>query len=192
MDEPLFVTITPEEWSGFKHLVLTAGSALWVTRGSLLDCKNAEYALISGIACAIHTETRSSRFLIVDLDEGASTAPEQSFENLVQLEARAANYTPGDDFEFRCKEGVVYVSRIENDDTLNDVARTKLATHSANRKVPLTEVSKLPVKLVTDKPGAWNTAHFEEDLSFPKMLDKDGIEVQIKAAGIDKVVFGYD
>lgn len=187
VDGPLLTNITEAEWAGMMHLSFASSSALWVTRGSLIDCKHPDHALISGMVCAMHTENRSSRFLTVDLDDDASVSRDSVFENLIQLEERAATYMPGDDFEFRCKGDVVYVSRLEDDEELNLEAKKKEDAKSTVETLPMDELKDLRAKMVFDKPGAWNTAHFELDVAAAGPLGDDEVEVRVGAASIHKV-----
>jgi ubiquinone/menaquinone biosynthesis C-methylase UbiE len=138
IDTPLFLNIAEEEWNGFKEVTFNSNSVLWVTRGNLLDGGDSEYAIISGLVCAIHTENKSSRFIVVDVESNSALLQEQ-FEDLVRLEERATQYAPGDDFEYRSKGGILYVSRLQDDEHLNDAARDQNQTVTDLSETPTSE-----------------------------------------------------
>ena len=188
VDGPLFINITAEEWQGFKHLISAASSSLWVTRGSLLNCTNPEYAMISGIACALHTETRSSRFVIVDVDLDESITNQRIFKNLIQLEDKAANFTLNDDFEYRCKKGIVHVSRLSDHGTPNADANSKAYTQSSVDDIPWAEIETAPLRLAVDKPSALDTLHFTRTDGAITPLKADHIEIQVDSGAMSKKV----
>ncbi|PYH40874.1 type I polyketide synthase, partial [Aspergillus saccharolyticus JOP 1030-1] len=138
VDRPFFPSATKDEWDAFRRLVGTAYSALYVTRGGLLDHQQPEYAMISGIVCAIHAETQASRLVTLDLDcDGdADVLSEQDLDLLVRVEEKAFGFQPGDDFEFRARQGTVHVSRLAPDDALNSQYHTSKAVPFELRHVP--------------------------------------------------------
>lgn len=188
-DSPLFPTISLNEWQAFKNLVLASGSLLWVTKGSLLEGVTPEYAMMSGIASTVHTEMNFSRLLLVDLEQDQLYQQEQ-FENLTQLEERAAKYLPGDDFEFRSKSGILHIGRLMGDDLLNVSNRSKAKLRDTVEVIPLTELKDLSVTLAVDRPGVRHETQFEVDDKVLHPLEESFIEIQTKAACLnDKVYF---
>lgn len=176
VDEPLFTTITSAEWEAFKMLILNAQSALYVSRGDLLNHGAPEYAMMSGFVCAIHTEIPSSRLITVDLS-GSDSHQVQDFENLVRLEEMATKYSPGDDFEYRSKAGVLYVSRMGSDIVLNAHAQQKLEASIHPVVMPLSEVKGRP--LIGDIDRHSQAMIFTET-SAAEFLE-DEIEIDVRA-----------
>ena len=121
--QPLFTACSEEEWAGAKKVLLDSRSSVWVTRGNLLRNGQPEYAMISGLIAAVHTEKKGSHTLSLDLDIDDSIQSDQ-FTNILQVEARAMDYTLGDDFEYRVKKGIIYTSRLVDDEKLNKVANS--------------------------------------------------------------------
>ena len=161
VDRPLFLDASKTEFEAAKNLLLNSRSILWVTRGSLLTGTAPEYALVSGIACAIHTENASSRLVIADLDRDESCIA-QNLKALIQLEQKAANFVVGDDFEYRLTSGVIHISRLSPDEALNADANAKMEARGKTEMVPLRDVGHKALRLISWKSGLADTVCFEE------------------------------
>ena len=183
-EQPFFLDATEPEWEAAKSLILHSKSILWVTRGSLLIGSHPEHALVSGIACAIHTENASSRLIIADLDRDELFLA-QNLEAIVQLEQRAATYLSGDDFEFRLKSGVVHISRLAPDEALNVDAKAKLEARTQTEMVLLRDVGDKALTLHSGNPGLADKVYLEETTVLPEPLGDDYVQVEVKAFGLN-------
>lgn len=154
IDDPLFLNITKEEWSAFKQMILSTSSLLWVTRGNLLKGGDPKYAIISGLVCAVHAEKKSSRFIVVDIEENDCVQQTQ-FEELVRLEDLANKYSPGDDFEYRSENGIIYASRVLPDEALN---HSSASIEQDQTKVSPTKIDTIDSEVPTFQISATNGA----------------------------------
>ena len=187
LSSSLFLTLNPKKWENLKSVILQSHSSLYVTRGGLLASGNPVHAMMSGLACAIHTESQSCKFVTVDLDHD-QVAPVQEFENLILLEEIAAQYSPGQDFDYRSKSGVLYVSRLEDHGILN--AQEHLASQdkfsSGQVSAPCSERNAEP--LSTTVVESFGKCYSEEDSWFSQDLCEDEIEIRANAVDIDDTV----
>lgn len=185
IEQPLFPTINREEWKGLQHLLLTSDLALWVSRGDLLGNVHPEYAMMSGLGCAIRAENPSLRLVLVDLDRDESVSRNIHFETLHGLAKKVASRAYKGDIEFRLKSGVAHISRIEGDDALNEAVRSKRSRKTTTVSVPLNSLQSQRTSLVTDVPGDLKTIRFEEaeDVSVVELPDTD-VEVEVRALGV--------
>lgn len=184
IDEPLLTDINEGEWAGFKHLLLTSSSALWVTKGGLLQGGKAEYAMFSGIARTIHTENRSTKLITVDIDPNSSSTKAEVFELLRELELKAVSYIPGSDFEFRCnRDCIPYISRLTEDAALNKAAQQESKRHTSSEYklwMPINNEDE-PLRMVIDNlPDASSTAHFEPQPPFQR-LSPEEIDIAVSS-----------
>ncbi|KAM3080176.1 hypothetical protein ACMFMF_003585 [Clarireedia jacksonii] len=176
IDDPLFLTITECEWTGFQEIAINSGSVLWVTRGNLLGGGDPRYAIISGLVCAIHTENKSSRFLTVDLEIYDVAGEQEQFRKLILLEERATKFLPGDDFEYRSKNGVIHISRLVDDSVLNETTEV-LGRSMANGDAPPSKNSEDILADIIDP---------DSDINHP--LDDDSIEVEIRPVKPSEII----
>ena len=184
-DRPFFLDASSNaEWEAAKQLMLLSESILWVTRGSLLTGGHPEYALVSGIASAIHSEHVSSRLVLADLDRDESFRV-PNLEALVQLENRAVTYNPGDDFEFRLKCGVVHTSRLAPDEALNAEAKATLDGSAETELVTLGNLGDMALTITSENMGRENTVYFEESTGHLEPLEEDCVQIKVKAFGLN-------
>lgn len=183
-DRPFFLDASKPEWEAAKNLMLHSRSILWVTRGSLLRGNHPEYALVSGITCAVHTEHASSRLVIADLDKDESFLV-QNHEALIQLEQRASNYQTGDDFEFRLKSGIVHISRLVPDEALNVDVNAKVEARAKIETVRLQDIRDENLRLTSRKSGLADMVYFEQTAALPEPLADDCVQIEVKAYGLN-------
>ena len=186
-DRPFFLDASETEWEAAKNLMLHSRSILWVTSGSLLRGNHPEYALVSGIACAVHTEDASSRLVIADLDKDELFLA-QNHEALIQLEQRASNYQTGDDFEFRLKSGIVHISRLVPDEALNADAIAKVEAREKIEMVRLQDVGDEDLRLTSRRSGLADMVYFEQTATLPEPLGDDCVQIEVKAYGLNSKV----
>ncbi|KAL8669472.1 MAG: hypothetical protein Q9168_005934, partial [Polycauliona sp. 1 TL-2023] len=183
LEKPLFLDITSAEWSGLQTSLKCARSALWVTNGSLMTGREPQYAIISGLARGLKTENNRLRFSCLDLDQ--LPAP-SGMHLLSRFEQRIADASvKDDDAEFRWKEGIIYISRVAADDTLNEQSRAKADQQISTQETPLRDLRSTPFQMAIDKPGVLSTIYFKPDHRFDRPLASDEVEIEVAAAGIN-------
>ncbi|KAK8112196.1 uncharacterized protein PG998_008653 [Apiospora kogelbergensis] len=189
IDQPLFTNVTNEEWNCVKKQILTASSSLWVTRGSLAAGKHPEYALITGLASALRTESKSTKFLTVDIEVDADNFRLETFEDLMKLEELADKHHSDRDTEFRTKGGLVHVSRLTADEELNDAAAQRAEQRlAAPEPHPAANLEQIEFRLSLEKPGAPETVHFEEVQPLVEKLEDDSCEIRVQSLRLGQML----
>ena len=183
LERSLFLDITSAEWDGLQTCLKCAHSALWVTNGSLMRGKEPLFAMVSGIARGLKTEVSHLRFSVLDLDG----LPEyHDLEVLSRFEQRvAAASNKDDDTEFRRSDGIVYISRLMADNTLNEQSRAKADQQISTQETSLKSLRSTPVQLAIDKPSVLSTLYFKPDHAFDHPLTEDHVEIEVVAAGVN-------
>lgn len=151
--EPFFIDVTPQEWKDLQSALKFATSSLWLTKGDLMTGKEPLYAMIAGLAKGFKTEDNSIRFSTLDLDEAPHDSQTEIFTLVGQLESSVSSKTGIDhDSEWRYKDGVLYVSRLTPDDSLNRSSKA-LANSSAIEQVPLKDLKQTPLQIAIENPA---------------------------------------
>ncbi|KAL4866681.1 hypothetical protein BDV12DRAFT_198902 [Aspergillus spectabilis] len=184
LEIPLFQRISPAEWSGLQKCVLFAQSILWVTNGSLIRGREPLFAMISGLARGLQSETTSLRFHILDLDDELCECIEV-LKLIVEHEELAATGDLANDTEFRRKDGVTYISRLEQDDALNNNHQVQLSRKATPQHIPLAGLKSTPFRLDIEKPGVLSTVYFRPDLGYSGPIMDDEVEIEVRAVGIN-------
>jgi NADPH:quinone reductase-like Zn-dependent oxidoreductase/SAM-dependent methyltransferase len=186
ISNPFFIDVTPEEWTKLQSALGSSVSSLWLTKGDLMTGKEPLHAIISGLTRGMKTENRTLRFSILDLDKVPNDSDKNLFDLVTELENRVSDNTRiNDDFEFRYKDNILYISRLTADDTLNEKSKAKANLNSAEEQIPLTDLKTTPLQLAIEKPGVLSTIHFKQDPDFSKQLAVDEVEIEVKFAGVN-------
>ena len=121
IEDSLFETVTCAEWQALQSLFAEASSLLWVSNGATLSGEDARHALISGLALGLWTETPAQRLWIMDLDTREGTITSQVLPSLFNVhEELLLHPEKPNGLEFRQKDGITYVARLQPDSYLND------------------------------------------------------------------------
>ncbi|RMZ82570.1 hypothetical protein DV738_g1477, partial [Chaetothyriales sp. CBS 135597] len=186
IEEPILFDIKPSEWQHLRDSLVRCESALYVTRGGLLDGGQPDFAMMSGLVCAIHTENRSSKLVTVDLDT-AEGSRLYEFDMLLSLEERAAAYLPGDDFEYRCRQGIAYVSRLEADEQLNAEPSAAGLGRTSPVRTPLAELHNKRMAIALESGNVSDPISFEEETDLVTELEAHAVEVEVFAADVSQI-----
>lgn len=188
IDEPMFTNLTCEEWNCLKQKILSASSILWVTRGSLASGKNPEFAMINGLVSALRAESKSLKFVTVDIDDDDTVPLIEHFEGLLALEKSANAHVPERDAEFRARGGITHIPRLTTDIELNEAAQKKKESSTQAKLLPCTEVMQTEFQLVLEKPAALGTVCLEETQHFVEELADDSCQIRIYFLRVGKMV----
>ncbi|KAL8790242.1 MAG: hypothetical protein Q9195_006465 [Heterodermia aff. obscurata] len=183
IEAPLFDHIIEAEWHGLQSIVRHAESLLWVTNGSLLTGKQPMFATVSGIVRGLKTEKQQLRLATLDLDLDDSTPNDVTFELIYQLHTRTSDpSTSYDDWEYRRKSGITYISRLMPDEGINDVAHAKAQRFYSTSVTPLSQIKDNPLQLKADQDGYY----FEPAPDLMTPLNSNDVELEVKAMSIQE------
>lgn len=184
-ERPFFVDATSAEWTGFQECIKAAQSALWISSGDLLDGQEPAFAMISGVVRGLRTEMSHLRFGTLDLENKARNPNQFIYKHIADAESRISNGPRTEDSEFRMKNGILYVSRLVADGSLNAQSKAKSEQALLTQETPLKELKSVPVRLDIEKPGVLSTLFFREDEDFSLLLPEDSVEIEVECAGIN-------
>lgn len=178
IEAPLFDHITEAEWHGLQTIVSNAKSLLWVTNGSLLTGKQPLFATVSGIIRGLKTEKQQLRIATLDLDLDVSTPNDPTFDLIHELHTRISDPPKGyNDWEYRRKSGITYISRLMPDEGTNDVAKAKARRLYSTTVMPFSQVKDTPLQLKSDQSGYY----FEQAPDFITPVNGNDVELEVKA-----------
>ena len=168
-----------------KLLFRKVSSLVWVTAGGLINGAKPESAVIGGLMRAIITEMPHVHFLTIDLEvEYDVTDEDIAMMILIKEEAlqKAGEKREAVDSEYFFKDGLLHISRLIPDETLNQ-RYTEQEGYAAAHFVSL-ETQK-PLAISFDQPGLLSSLYFKEDKSFRSPLRPDEIEMETRAIGLN-------
>lgn len=174
LETPLLSAMSEQDFNSLQQLIRDSASLLWVVG---LDGPSG--GMIAGLARVVRNETPGISFRTLNIEPTALASPDR----LGALISRTfGSRIP--DAEFMIKDGVICVSRIEEDLPLSDELQSLLP--DAGKKISKLRLSQAPgpLKLSVQSPGMLDTLCFEPDDLPNAELEGDQIEIQVKATAL--------
>lgn len=185
----LFETMTMDEWAGFQAMVSSAKTIIWVTT----TASKPEHAMVSGVRRVLMSERPSLRFGILDMVDSSTVELDtiDGLEHIIWLSGKISGIilTNMGDMEFRCCDnGKLYVPRLVEYTELNGDYHQRLEDHTPQT---LPYNSKAPLQIRFKDAGVLESIYWEE-IHMPAALQKNEVEVRVKAAGVKVKVMRLD
>ncbi|KAH0439698.1 hypothetical protein CcaCcLH18_02808 [Colletotrichum camelliae] len=158
VSEPFMDTISRADFDALRHLILTAKSTLWLTKGAAMDSEMPEYNLLPGLSRTFRGEVPSIQLTLLDLDPSGATDLKGAEESVLRILRSSTNASKMErsDWEYALRSGKVYVSRLEPDKQINDMLERMI-----------------------------DTFQFVDDQEYAKPLSDDFVEMSVKAVGMN-------
>ena len=173
---PLLATLQEKELAAIQNITGTASSLLWVTPGGLLSGKKPEYAMASGLARSITSESVSINFTTLDFDLD-NTSEANVVDLILTTAQRQSSHTEARESEYYVSKGLVYISRLVANDNINNVYAFDKEEPKATRFTP-------DMRLV-GKIQSGNVV-FEVDERSEQPLAEASVEVKASVCGLSK------
>lgn len=174
IERPLLQDLAESDFHCLKTVITDTREVFWV-----VGFKGPGSGIVNGLARVVRNEIPGLHFrtLIADLTASSSRA---DFGSLI---TRAFKSKSADD-EFRIDDGIINVSRIKVDSTMNQEVQD-LLPNAPDRieRMPLGKADG-PQKLSIQTPGMLDSLCFESDNLPQTELEDDQIEIDVKATAI--------
>ena len=174
IEKPLLRNLNEKDFDCVKKIILETSSLLWITG---FDDPSA--AMIDGLARVVRNETPGLSLRTFHSEESFLS----SAGTLAELISKAF-ISKTQDEEFRVRDGLLQISRIEEDTPLNKQMNSLLP--GAPQKIsslPLNQ-AQCPLKLCIRSPGMLDSICMIADDSAETELPSDFIEIQVKATAL--------
>ena len=174
LDRSLLSALSEMDFTSLKQLIFEAASTLW-----LVGLDDPSGGMISGVARVVRNEIPGLSFRTLHTNSISLKSPEK----LGALIIRVFRSQTSDD-EFMITDGILSVSRIEEDATLNEQIE-RLLPHAGKKidRMPLGQAPG-PYKLCIQTPGMLDSLCFEPDYLPQTSLEPDEIEIQVRATAL--------
>ncbi|KAI9730793.1 MAG: hypothetical protein M1818_008073 [Claussenomyces sp. TS43310] len=186
-ESPLLLNVTDSDFSRIQEIISRTSSLLWVTPGGLLEGKQPDFAMVSGLARSITSEQASLDFRTVNFDMDNVTLEHvaNAVTKIAQEQLKTDEKTP--ERELCVTNGKTYISRLIRNDTLNSI----FSTSQNPEPKTFSSGDRVSGKIVKGK------LIFQDDSITDKYDVKRGhVEVQVQASGLTKegvlVITGAD
>jgi acyl transferase domain-containing protein/NADPH:quinone reductase-like Zn-dependent oxidoreductase len=179
LDRPYLWQIGSDEYAGLQHLVKCLKYIVWVTGNPTQDPR---MSTSTGFARSMCSENDSLNFISLALQNTANAHDVAS--NIVKV-VESSLATPEDrcEQEYQEEDGLLHINRIVESNDINDVIHKRTVPQKSEMR-PFGSDRQRPMTLTTASPGLLSALQFI-DSPFDADLEPDGIEVAVKAVGIN-------
>ncbi len=174
--------VTEEEFESVKLLSENASVLLWITGGELFKGHRPKFSLILGLARSLMLERPSLSMPVLDIDD-INNSLDVSTTNVIYV-LRQAMQNSKPEFEFRQKDGNLYISRF-----VPDISMNKRFSQTQNAEsVPTTVREAGHCELALKDTGQIDSIYFEQKPKINVDLEPHSVEVRVKAVGLNAKV----
>ena len=179
---PLLSTIGDGQWAALQTLSTLRNKFLWVTEGSQFEVIKPENAMIHGLVRTIRDEDPNINFTTLDVENSLG---EHTISTIhVVLESlQTSAFKKSTDYEFAERRGIIYVSRVFPDYSMNRF--TKEERHGAELVTKSLHDTDSKIRLICERVGILDSLTFTEVDSKEFYLRENEIEIEIAAAGLN-------
>ena len=195
VSKPAFVIILDEsfyemlgridaaQWQKLQDLVTQQKKVLWVTASAQYRVTEPTNALITGLLRTVRAENPDSVLATLDVDHGPSERISATVHRVLSHLERAAPDAPVES-EFVEREGVIYVSRVLPDHSINKAEKMALENSVEPRTMPFFNDDSC-IRLTCPRVGNLDSLCFQEVPAVEMPLEDDHVEIDIHAAGLN-------
>lgn len=173
IDSSFLQGIAEDDFIQIKSLILESTAVLWVS--SLHD---PGHAIATGLARVVRNEEPGLSFRTLHADLSDLSLASRFAENALRI-----FQSDSGDTEFMIKGGIIHVSRVVEDDTLNQ--KLDLLDPGNNKTVVKRALENAgPLKLCIQNPGLLDSLCFEVDTLPTADLEDDEVEITVRATSL--------
>ncbi|KAF5020446.1 hypothetical protein F66182_7525 [Fusarium sp. NRRL 66182] len=167
------------EYEAFQELISSTKTLLWVNQGGGPSPKSPGADMVTGFARCMRAENPGLNFLTLSIDDLSSLKAASS------IIFRVLGSEGGGENSFFEKDGAVYIPRITEANTVNQLIAAKTKGEAA-RPETWGEANKgRALTLQCAVPGLLDTLQFQDDALYEKPLGPDDVEVRVHATGLN-------
>ena len=184
LEHPFWSVIDEKGLSHLKSILTTARGILWVTRGARSQCPSAN--MVSGLARCVRKEIAGLRLVTLDLDGGEPLEDERAAEMILRVFMAVFGSNKAflvADSEFWEIDGLIQIARV-----FPNQMKDKYVERETRPPVPepqLFHQEGRPLKLKLGQAGMLDTIHFVDDESRNIPLNRDSVEISVRATGMN-------
>ncbi|KAL8696122.1 MAG: hypothetical protein Q9224_002961, partial [Gallowayella concinna] len=178
IERPMLQDLSESDFSSLQRLITDTKELFWV-----VGSRGPSSGMVNGLARVVRNEIPGLKFRTLLTDSTSSMSPEE----IGSLITRVFESKTADD-EFRVDDGLIHVSRIEEDLIVNEEVQGLLP--NAPDRIEMMPLRKAggPQKLSIQTPGMLDSLCFVTDDVPQTELDDDQVEIDVKATALKYVV----
>ena len=175
--------IDAAQWQEFQDLVNQRRKILWVTTSAQHRVTEPTKALITGLLRTVRAENPDLLLATLDVDHGPSGRTTTTIHRVLSHLERTSPDAPVER-EFVEREGVIYISRVVPDHSINKAEKAVHENSVEPRMMSFFEHQSC-IRLACPRVGNLDSLRFQEVPAVEMPLEEDHVEIDIHAAGLN-------
>ncbi|KAL6817692.1 reducing type I polyketide synthase [Trichoderma camerunense] len=195
LDSPVMDRLDAKQWRTLQHLVETKCNILWVTMGAYFNVTDPSKALISGLFRVLQTEEPLLHLITLDLaslkEKDVAALAAMNVSAIKDCLSLTSQPKPKEraDMHFVQHDGVLYISRVILDSSLNEIRETAVASYPLVNRRLLSDgddssASSSSYQLRATRLGNMDALNWVEIQQQPP-LQPGHIQVELQAWGLN-------
>lgn len=180
LERPIVANATKDQFTQIQLIASYASKVIWISGGRLVLASSPDYCAVLGLSRSIMAGNPAIQFAVLDIDETRLNISHTIANIQAIIEAMS---DPGTDLEYLQKNGLLYISRLLPETTLNDDFDQKKKGTSKVVEIANTVQYELHIR----DPGQFDTLEFRH-APFSDKLPSDHLVVLVKATGMNAKV----
>ncbi|KAL8792787.1 MAG: hypothetical protein Q9195_004600 [Heterodermia aff. obscurata] len=178
---------TPSQYDAIKRIFIEGGGVLWITRGALLDSKEPDSSLVTGLARTMRAEKGDTMLVTFDIDAHrplSDGAVAEKIFDVLRANFGKQNVELTDiDTEYAERDGMIMIPRIIEDMNMTSIVTSDIGS-SGPENLPYYQRGH-PLRAEIKTPGLLDSIQFVSDTRISGSLPADCVEIEVKASGIN-------
>lgn len=180
---PILSNIGTKQWETLRRIVALESRIMWITAGSQLEVTHPDRALIHGFGRSLRAEDPGLVMMTLDLQSNSTIESSSAMIPHVLRHMIAPLPRKHIESEFCERNGVLYISRVIPDDSMNKAEKD--STYGTEAQLLPLHDNPSCVRLECQRPGTLDSLHFAEASSEDIPLNDGFVEVDIYAAALN-------
>ena len=183
LDTAFLPTIRKDQWKRLQNLLHQRLKILWVTSGSQFEVTKPNNALIHGLARTIRAEDPSTKLVTLDVEFAEGGNALRAIDRVLRTMHSPVPKIQVES-EFVERRGIIYISRIQVDETLNKTERDE--DNGTDLHMESLHDSKSCIRFRCERLGILDSLQYAHVSATELPLEADHfVEVEIFAAGLN-------
>lgn len=180
LEQPLLDSLDEGELCNLKALTDNASIIVWISGGSLFKAQKPEFSIAQGLARTLTVEQPSLKFQFLNLPD-SETRRAETMDNIVFITQQTLSKND-DETEYLQHDGLLYSSRFEPVDPLNEEFEKRLAANATPTRLADAGRAELHIR----EKGRFDSLYFGQQQGTTTMkLGSDEVEIEVRSIGLN-------
>ncbi|KAH8703520.1 hypothetical protein BGW36DRAFT_393834 [Talaromyces proteolyticus] len=179
---PLLTDIDETQLQALQNLMKRQCRILWVTSGAQMEVSNPHGSLFFGLVRCLRSEHPTSRIMALDIRSQSTLESLSAVHIILKRLCGQDTREQDDEDEFVERDGILHISRVVPDHTINQLAKLKAEGPELERK-QFDDNSSI-IRLISNRTWAFSGLQYSMNPEEPALED-ECVQIEVHAAALN-------